>query len=145
MTQKSCVVDRLLVVNWLTTPDETDVSAFDAAIATARQTVTPPLHHISILGKEMDMPAVGVQRALMKRAMKLKVACESLHAVYEGGGIKDRLARRFLKTMVPMVGLKGKAFVHESMAAALAQLAPQLGAPVDVVLQKLDAAGVLRA
>ena len=145
MTLKSCVVDRLLVVNWLTTPNEADVSAFDGAIALARQTVTPPLHHISILGKDLELPAVGVQRALMKRAMKLKVACESLHAVYEGGGIRDRLARRFLKTMVPMVGLKGKAFVHESMDAALAQLSTQLGEPVNAVLARVKASGVLAA
>lgn len=143
MPMQSCLVDHILFVRWTATPQQEDLPQFDEAIREARAAVKDPVFHVALLSPGIEMPAMSLQRPLIRRALKLKSQCRSLHAVYEGTGVRDAIARRFLRGLVTMFGLKGKAFIHAKADEAVAQLQADLETPGPQVLEQLRAGGLV--
>src|SRR5688572_5450534 len=102
----SCTVDRILVIRWTGVPVEADLPAFDEAIANAKKNLPTPQFHIAILPAVNELPAMSLYKSLIKRAKRLEKQCQTLHGVYEGSGVRDAIARRFLKGLVTTMGLK---------------------------------------
>jgi hypothetical protein len=143
MAIQSAVIDHVVFIRWSTQPSAPDLDAFDAAMSQARKEVERPLFHVALLPTGIEMPPVNIQKPLIKRVLKLRASCESMHCVVEGGGIKEKLGRRFLNGMVRMFGLKEQAFVHATAAEALTQLKTRLGVSPDEILSQAQAKGLL--
>lgn len=143
MAVLASVIDRVLFIRWVSTPDESDLTRMDEVMAQAAAVAgTKPFFHISVLPPGATMPESKVQKGLMRRILKLRSRCQTLHAVYPGTNVRDAVVRRFLKGMVTLMGMKGKAFVHATIAEAVTQIATGLEMPAaDVVAaaEKLNA------
>jgi hypothetical protein len=140
----SAMSGRVLLIRWPTDPQQEDVDRFDALVAEARKAHGTPLFHVTFIREGTQLPAPPIQKALIRRAIKMQHVCGSMHAVLEGTGILPALGRRFLKGMVKMTGLKG-AHVNADAQSAFAAFPPddQLGTTRAQLWEAAVAAGVV--
>src|SRR5258706_14544357 len=102
MPIQSAIIDHVVFIRWGTQPAPEDITAFDEVMTQARKQVEKPLFHIALVPVGIELPPVSIQKPLIKRVLKLKLSCESMHLVVEGTSIKEKLGRRFVNGLIRM-------------------------------------------
>jgi len=143
MPIQSAIIDHVVFIRWGIQAVAADLDAFDDIMSHGRKDVERPLFHVALLPTGIEMPPVSIQKPLIKRVLRLRASCQSMHCVLEGNGIKEKLGRRFLNGMVKMFGLKDQAYVHATVQEALGLLDGKLGMPVAEVEKQAREKGLL--
>lgn len=142
----SAIVGHVVFIRWPKVPQDEDIAAFDAVMAEARKVPGAPLHHVGFIQEGTELPAPPVQKALLRRVIKMQSQVESMHAILEGKGVMSAIGRRFLKGMVKMVRLRG-ASVHANAEEALKAMPDNgtLGLEKAAILERARALGLMGA
>lgn len=143
MAIHTTTIERIVFIRWNTNPQLPDVAVFDEAMSQARKELGKPIFHVSIMPEGVQLPPLAVQQALIKRVMRMRATCQSMHAVLEGRGLAARIGRRFMSGLAKTMGMGGQAYVHATVEEAIKEICAKQSLDPANVSGALSSSGLL--
>jgi hypothetical protein len=142
VTCQSTWFERILVVRWQE-PELSDLAAIDAAVRqrVQAQTAGARVIYIAVIPVESAPPTEEVRTAMMQNMAEMARACESVHVVIEGKGLKYTALRSLTAGMFLVAGARNM-HMHETVDGAL-QKTTLTQAEIDDVLARAAAQSLL--
>ncbi len=117
MTCKSAWFHRVLVVRWQE-PELSDLAAIDTSVLDQQKTLGSHVIYIAVIPVESTPPTEEVRTAMIRNMAEMARACESVHVVIEGKGLKHTALRSVTAGMFLVAGARNM-HMHETVGAAL--------------------------